>query len=168
MSDRTHDFARAVAVRQLEAPALDEATMREIALELGMTEADLLEARAEGSARKERARGLRQNGLLDDAIAELEQASAWNPLDVEVLTLLADTLVRRGRKTRSAVDLSRGRELALAALQAAPANTDAPAILQTIQMNPVKESSGGFGAIVGVAGIVLALVLAGGFFFFGF
>lgn len=140
--------------------------MRDIALELGMTEEELLAARAEGEARKERARGLRQQGLLDDAITELEQASAWNPLDVEVMTMLADTLVRRGRKVRSAPDLARARELCLAALKVAPADKEAPAILQVIQMNPVKDGDGvNVTAVAGVVAAVVAALLAGAFFF---
>jgi tetratricopeptide (TPR) repeat protein len=164
MSDRLHDFARAVAVRQAEQQSdhvVDEATMKAIALDLGMTEEDILKARAEGQAMKERARGLRQRGLIDDAITELEQASAWNPLDVEILTMLADCYVRRGRKQRSAADLEKGRQIALQALKVAPANTEAPQILQVIQMNPVKEdSTSGVGLIAVVAAVVLGVIAA--------
>jgi tetratricopeptide (TPR) repeat protein len=163
MSDRLHDFARAVAVRQAEQQqqsehVVDEATMRAIALELGMSEEDILKARAEGQAMKERARGLRQRGLIDDAITELEQASAWNPLDVEILTMLADCYVRRGRKNKSAPDLEQGRQIALQALKVAPGNREAPQILQVIQMNPVEEGGSSVGIIAVVAAIVLAVI----------
>jgi tetratricopeptide (TPR) repeat protein len=159
-SDRLHDFARAVATRQAQQDPVDEDTMRAIALDLGMSEAEIVAARAEGSARKERAQGLRQRGLLDDAIAELEQAAAWNPLDVEVMTLLADCFVRRGRKLQKAEDLERGRQLCLQALQVAPANTEAPAILQVIQMNPVTKDGGGTSPMVMVVGGVIAVIVA--------
>lgn len=162
MSDRLHDFARAVAVRQAEQEQhVDEATMKAIALDLGMSEGDILKARAEGQAMKERARGLRQRGLIDDAITELEQASAWNPLDVEVLTMLADCYVRRGRKAKSQPDMEKGRQIALQALKVAPANTDAPQILQVIQMNPIEEgSTGSVGIIAVVAAVVLGVIAA--------
>jgi tetratricopeptide (TPR) repeat protein len=165
MSDRLHDFARAVAVRQAEQQqqdhVVDEATMKAIALELGMTEEDILKARAEGQAMKERARGLRQRGLIDDAITELDQASAWNPLDVEILTMLADCYVRRGRKQKSAADLEKGRQIALQALKVAPGNREAPQILQVIQMNPVEEGGSGVGVIAAVVAVavVVAVVL---------
>ena len=163
MSDRLHDFARAVAVRQAEQAqqsehVVDEATMKAIALELGMSEDDILKARAEGQAMKERARGLRQRGLIDDAITELEQASAWNPLDVEILTMLADCYVRRGRKQRSQPDMEKGRQIALQALKVAPGNTDAPQILQVVQMNPIEEGGSSVGIIAVVAAIVLAVI----------
>ncbi len=158
-SDRLHDFARAVATRQAAHDTLDEETMKAIALDLGMSEAEILEARAEGAARKERARGLMQRSLFDDAITELELAAAWNPQDVEVLTLLADCFVRRGRKRQNQSDMERGRELCLQALKVAPANSDASAILQVIEMNPVKASGGS--SAVGVVVAAVAAVVVG-------
>ena len=167
MADRLHDFARAVAVRQTEADVVDESVMQAIALDLGMTEEEIIQAKAEGQARKERARGLRQRGLIDEAITELEQASAWNPLDVEVLTMLADCFVRRGRKNDTPEDMERARSLCLQALKAAPGNAEAPALLQVIQMNPVGERSkvpmGVVGAILAVVAVVVAILA----FFFG-
>lgn len=163
MSDRLHDFARAVAFRQAgqqQDQIVDEATMKAIALELGMTEEDILKARAEGQAMKERARGLRQRGLIADAITELEQASAWNPLDVEILTMLADCYVRRGRRQKSAADLEKGRQIALQALKVAPGNREAPQILQVIQMNPVEEGGTGVGVIAAVVAVVLGVIAA--------
>jgi tetratricopeptide (TPR) repeat protein len=163
MSDRLHDFARAVAVRQAEQQSdhvVDEATMKAIALDLGMTEEDILKARAEGQAMKERARGLRQRGLIDDAITELEQASAWNPLDVEILTMLADCYVRRGRKQQSQPDMEKGRQIALQALKVAPGNTEAPQILQVIQMNPIEEGGSRFGIIAAVVAVVVGVIAA--------
>ena len=162
MADRLHDFARAVASRQSEVDVVDDSVMHAIALDLGMTEDDIVQARAEGQARKERARTLRQRSLIDDAITELEQASAWNPLDVEVLTMLADCLVRRARKTHNVDDMERARSLCLQALKVAPGNAEAPALLQVIQMNPVGESHqiplGVIGGILAFVAIVAAIV----------
>ncbi len=167
MTDRLHDFARAVADRQAQhAQRIDEAMMKDIALSLGMSEDEIMQARAEGAARKERAVSLRQRGLIKDAIDELEQASSWNPLDVEVLTMLADCYVRRGRAEQSAADLEKGRQLALQVLQIAPGNREAPQILQVIQMNPVKEGGSNVVAVIAVVVAVIA-VLAGLAFWIG-
>ncbi|MBM4281415.1 MAG: hypothetical protein FJ137_11875 [Deltaproteobacteria bacterium] len=174
MSDRYHEFARAVVARQeqqrerREAGHLDEATMKAIAVELGMTEEDLLAARAEGEARKQRARALRQQGLVDEAIVELESAHAFAPLDLEATALLADALVKRGRKNDDDADLQRARALCLDVLQAAPAHNDAAALLNVIRNNPAgahrRVPAGvvvGAAAVVGVLGLVaLALVRA--------
>ena len=165
MNDRLHDFARAVVTRQEQhkAEVLDDETMRAVALELGMTEDDLLAARAEGESRKQRARTLRQQGLVDEAVAELESAHAFSPLDLEASTMLADALVKRGRKNDDDGDLQRARAICLAVLQAAPTNRDAASLLNVIRNNPAGEHKRvPAGVWVGVAVVIglLALVLA--------
>lgn len=169
MSDRLHDFAKAIATRQTQvADDVDAATIDAIARDLGMSDDDILAARAEGQARQQRARALRQRGLFDEAIAELDQAHAWNPLDVETMTDLADCLVRRARKNNTAEDYERATRLCHHALRAAPANREAPALLQQMQMNPLqKRKPLPLGLIIGFSmlstlitlAIVLALVL---------
>ena len=157
-SDRLHDFARAVVARQQEQQDdVDEATMRAVARDLGMSDDDLLRAQAEGQERKRRAQTLAQQGLVDEVIAELEQAHAFNPLDLEAMVLLADALVKRGRKTDNATDLERARGLCKVCLKAAPANTEAASILNVIQNNPV-------GANKSIPpGLIIGLALAAGF-----
>lgn len=170
MSNRLHDFARAVAVRQQQAEAdaeaaldVDQGTMEAIARELGMSDDDIVAARAEGQAHQERARGLRQRGLFDEAIGELDQAHAWNPLDVSVTTQLADTLVRRGRAQRRPDDYERALRLCQQVLRAAPANSEAPALMQTMKMNPIASSSSGNNTllVVGVAAAAIVLAVVG-------
>lgn len=158
MTDRLHDFARAVVARQQEQTDVpDEDVMKAVALELGMTEEELLAARAEGEARKQRARTLRQQGLVDESIAELEQAHAFTPTDLEATTMLADGLVKRGRRTDSATDLERARALCLAVLKAAPANAEAAALLNVIRMNPAGEHKRVPGGLV--LAVLFAIVL---------
>ncbi|MDP2339451.1 MAG: hypothetical protein Q8O67_00725 [Deltaproteobacteria bacterium] len=166
MTDRLHDFARAVVVRQQEsADDVDEATMREVARELGMSDEDLLKAQAEGQERKRRAQTMRQQGLVDEVVVELEQAHAFNPLDIEATVMLASALVKRGRKTDSEADLERARALCRSALKAAPANTEAASILNVIQNNPAGQSKSlppfvivALAVVVGVAGLIVAAI----------
>jgi tetratricopeptide (TPR) repeat protein len=165
MSDRLHDFARAVVTRQEQqkAEVLDEETMKAVALELGMSEDELLAARAEGEARKQRARTLRQQGLVDEAVVELESAHAFSPLDLEASAMLADALVKRGRKNDDDADLQRARAICLAVLQAAPTHRDAASLLNVIKNNPAGEHRRvPVGVLVGVAVVVgvIALLLA--------
>ena len=169
MTDRLHDFARAVATRQAEVDeGVDEDTMLAIARDMGMSDEDVLAARAEGQARQERARGLRQRGLYDEAIVELEQAHAWNPLDVTIMTQFADCLVRRGRAKQSADDYARAQRLCQLALRAAPADNEAPALLQTMKMNPLADpATSKSGLWLGI-GIAVVLLLTGLVFAFGF
>jgi tetratricopeptide (TPR) repeat protein len=159
MSDRLHDFARAVVARQQEqGDTPDEEVMKAVALELGMTEEDLLAARAESAARKKSAHTMRQQGAYDEAIAELEQAHAFAPTDLEATTMLADTLIRRGRKKDDAADLERARGLCLAVLRAAPANTEAATLLNVIKMNPAGEHKRVPGGIV--VAVLVAIIVA--------
>jgi len=141
MTDRLHDFARAVVARQEQqhAEVLDDETMKAVANELGMSDEELLAARAEGEARKQRARTLRQQALVDEAVVELESAHAFSPLDLEASTMLADALVQRGRKNDDDGDLQRARAICLAILQAAPTNRDAASLLNVIRNNPAGE-----------------------------
>jgi hypothetical protein len=165
MSDRLHDFARAVVTRQEQqkTEVVDEETLRAVALELGMSEDELLAARAEGEARKQRARTLRQQGLVDEAIGELEAAHAFSPADLEASTLLADALVKRGRRNDDAADLQRARALCLAVLQAAPGHTEAAALLNVIRNNPAGEHRRvPVGVTVGLIGAVVFVVIVVG------
>lgn len=168
MSDRLHDFAKAIATRQTEvADDVDAATIDAIAKDLGMSDDEILAARAEGQARQQRARALRQRGLFDEAIAELDQAHAWNPLDVETMTDLADCLIRRARKTNAAEDYERATRLCHHALRAAPANREAPALLQQMQMNPLRtpSSSSSTALVFAVLGVLVAVGIAAAVFF---
>lgn len=165
MTDRLHDFARAVVARQEQqkAEVLDDATMTAVALELGMTEAELLAARAEGESRKQRARTLRQQGLVDEAVVELESAHAFSPLDLEASTMLADALVKRGRANDDAADLQRARAICLAVLQAAPSNRDAASLLTVIKNNPAGQHrrvpAGVWAALAVVVGVIAWLLV---------
>lgn len=170
MSDRLHDFAKAIAVRQAAADdEVDLDVMNAIARDLGMSDEDILAARAEGQARQQRARTLRQNGLYDEAVAELEQAHAWNPLDVTVSTQLADCLVRRGRKNNSADDYARAERICLQVLRAAPADNEAAGLLQTMRMNPIadKTKASPMVLVALVAGVIV-MGIAGAIAFFIF
>lgn len=131
-----------------------------------MSDDDILRAQAEGQERKKRAQTLRQQQLIDEAIGELEQAHAFNPLDIEATVMLAEVLVKRGRKNDDAADLERARALCKVALKAAPANTEAASILNVIQNNPAGERSRvppgviiGLAVAVGLIGVVLVAVL---------
>ncbi len=159
MSDRLHEFAKAIAVRQADAEdVIDLEVMNEIARDLGMSDDDILAARAEGQTRQQRARTLRQNSLYDEAIIELEQAYAWNPLDVTMATQLADCLVRRGRKNNSSDDYARAQRLCMQVLRAAPADNEAAGLLQTMKLNRIALASAS-SQLLKIAAVVAAVVL---------
>jgi hypothetical protein len=161
MTERLHAFAKAVVARQeKQARDVDEETRRAIALELGMTEEDLLAAAAETEAQKARAKILRRSGLLDDAINSLEAAHAFAPSDLEASFLLADALVARGRKLDDADSLARARDLCLSILEAAPGHTEASSLLRVIHNNPAGQHKRVPIFVVFLVGVALAVALA--------
>jgi tetratricopeptide (TPR) repeat protein len=150
---------------------VDEELMREVARELGMSDEELARVRDESRARKDRARALRAAGSLEPAIAELEMAWAFNPLDVELAYMLADGLFSRARKTGDAGDRQRARDLCLQVLEAAPAHAEAPALLNAIDNWAPAGAAAGAGAAprgrgasavvaVAIAGAVLLVIAA--------
>jgi hypothetical protein len=137
-AERAHAFAKAVVTRQANQATTtieqDEALMREVALELGMTDAELLEARAEGFARKQRARAMLSKSAVAEAIVELEQAVAFSPHDVDAAYLLAHALYTRAKRSNDPEDLARSHQLCLDVLRYAPGHADAPGLLASLTL----------------------------------
>lgn len=74
---------------------LDAGELEQIALELGLSEADLQAARLASTEHLERGRGYLCHGLLDEAIAELQRAAALSPPAPEHQRALGRALVER-------------------------------------------------------------------------
>ena len=110
--DHLQRFATKVVELQEKRERVDEALMISVAKDLGMSEADLIAVKEQSAAHKQRAQALRSAGSLDDAITELETAWAFNPLDVEVMYMLADGLHTRARKTKDDSEWARAKDLA--------------------------------------------------------
>lgn len=142
---------------------IDEALMVEVARELGMSEEELMKVKEESRAHKQRARALRSAGNLDEAVAELETAWAFNPLDVEATYMLADGLFTRSQRTHSAEEWARAKELCLQVINVAPAHAEAPALLNAINnKDPAKapDHAVPIALVVGMGVVVLGLVAA--------
>jgi hypothetical protein len=170
-NDRLHSFARAVAARQAQktavaddpestAGAVDEALYLEVAKELGMTEEELVAARAEGELKKARARTLRSQSLVDEAIAELEDVIAFSPLDVDAQYLLADSLFLRAKHTKSDADVARARALAVDVVRLAPGHPEIRPLLAALQIHKTAEANKTWstGTIAMAVGLVAVLV----------
>ena len=155
-----HFATRVVALQEERQATVDEDTMRQVALELGMSDEDILRAKAEGETRKQRARTLRSQSLVDEAIEELETVHAFNPLDADGTLMLADALFVRARKKADAQELVRARQLCLEVIQAAPANTDAAALLNAIKNNPAETQKASTGVVVAIALAIGLMMLA--------
>lgn len=162
IDDRVRRFASKVVElqeqwRTEEARRVDEGLMREVARDLGLGEDDLVRIQDESRQKKERARVLRAAGSLDTAITELEDASALNPLDVEITYLLADALFARAVRTKDAATWERARDLCLQVIAAAPAHADAPALLNAIRNKDPARQRGGTAVLLAAIAVLLAL-----------
>ncbi len=114
--------ARILALKDERDRGVDDAMLRSIAEDLGMTDADLAAARAAGEAHRARALGYREHGRIDDAIAELEHACALAPLDLASLHALADARRARFVAQRDPADAEHARALARRCLAIDPAH----------------------------------------------
>ncbi len=74
-----------------------------MALDVGLTEDDLLAAEAHATEELQRGRNFLQSGLIDDAITSLQEAASLRPHDADALRALAAALQARwGRTGRDA------------------------------------------------------------------
>ncbi len=160
--DHLQRFAQTVVeLQEQKSRRIDEDTVRQVALDLGMTDEEIQQARAESHARKERAKVLRSSGNLDDAIRELELGFGFNPLDLEIIYMLADGLHTRSQKSGDAAEWARAKDLCLRVIEAAPAHAEAPSLLNAINNNdPAKKSdnSAPIAVLVGVGVFVVILI----------
>ena len=108
---------------------LDQRDLEDIARELGLTEADLAAVREEAADHRRRAEGFLRHDLVDEGVAELEEAAALAPTDLEVRLELAAALVRRGRRD----DRERARELAMGVLDVDPGRETAFAVVAELR-----------------------------------
>lgn len=161
--DHLQRFATKVVELQEKKRTLDEALMLEVARDLGMSEEELVKVKEQSRAHKQRAQALRSAGSLDDAISELETAWAFNPLDVEIIYLLADGLFSRCQRSKDAAEWARALELAKQVLEIAPAHADAPALLTAIRNNdPAKRGDNAvpIAVIIVAVGVVIMAIVA--------
>ncbi|HEY4222806.1 MAG TPA: hypothetical protein VGO62_15725 [Myxococcota bacterium] len=157
--DHLQRFAQTVVeLQQKQQDRLDDETVNKVARELGMSDADIQKAREESRSAKVRAEALRRSGAIDEAINQLEIGFGFNPLDIEMQYMLADALYRRAQRDKSQNDWARAKDLCIRVIEVAPANKDAPMLLNAINNNdPSKKPDLGIpiGIVVGAAAFVL-------------
>jgi len=164
--DHLQRFAtKVVELQERQKERVDEQMMLEVAKELGMSEEELLKAKEESRARKTRAQALRSAGNLDQAIEELDFGHAFNPLDVEIMYMLADALFTRSQRSGNAKadeEWQRSKDLALRVIEVAPAHAEAPILLNAINnKDPAKKSDNAvpIGIVIGVGVFVLCAIV---------
>lgn len=161
--DHLQRFAtRVVELQERKAQRIDEELMREVARDLGMSEEELVRVKEESRAHKQRAQALRSAGNLDQAVDELETAWAFNPLDVEIMYMLADGLFTRSQRTGrddGDAEWQRAKDLCLRVLEIAPAHSEAPGLLNAIRNKDPATKPDHAAPIALLIGVGVALVL---------
>lgn len=133
--------------------------LREISMELGMSEEDLQAIEAERKKLVILGKGFVQHQQADDAINALEKAYALNPDDAQTLSLLAQAYGVKFVQTNQQQFKKKSEEFAAQALLQNPEDQKALALLQSVRYQPKKEVQwgrvgvlGGLAAVVGFVG----------------
>lgn len=113
-------LSRILALKDHQPTGLTAAELEAIALELGLTAADLAAGQAEAERYFQRGQGFMRHARWDDAIHELSAAAALAPGHVAVLHALAEAHAARWRAGRDRADRDRAEALARRCLDLAP------------------------------------------------
>ena len=158
--------ARILEVKAQRDARVDEATLLEIARELGLSDADLAAVARVANDTLARARGYVAHGRFADAIGEFETACALQPHNVEARYGLAAALGARFADGGDSADLGRAQMLAKECLQIEPLHQPSFALLNALE-KPQRRTSGVVVAaavlfgVVGVVGVVAVVAAVG-------
>ncbi|MFN3315265.1 MAG: tetratricopeptide repeat protein, partial [Raineya sp.] len=140
--------------------------LREISMELGMSEEDLQAIEEERKKLVILGRGFVQHQQADDAINALEKAYSLNPDDAETLSLLAQAYGVKFVQTNQQPFKKKSEEFAAQALLQNPEDQKALALLQSVRYQPKKEVQWGrvgvLGGLAAVVGFVGYSIIGGG------
>lgn len=168
---------RLMTLDQARDKELDEDDLREVALELGLSDQDLAQVDASVSAHRKRGENFLAHGSHDDAIAELRQAMVLRPLDPSLACVLGQAYHARSwarSEREDGDDRLAAEKLARRAIALDADCKPAYRLLQDMREGRAVEarrvkaasSAGGPSRAVMLAGlVVLALLGAGAGFF---
>jgi hypothetical protein len=140
--------------------------LREISMELGMSEEDLQAIEEERKKLIVLGRGFVQHQQADDALNALEKAYSLNPDDAQTLSLLAQAHGIKFVQTNQAQHKKKSEEFAAQALLQNPEDQAALALLQSVRYKPKQEVQWGrvgvLGGLAAVVGFVGYSIIGGG------
>jgi len=122
-----------------EEDLLDASDLEDIAREVGLTDDDLAAVHDEVREHRTRASGYLRHGMASDAVAELDQAAALAPWDIELQMELASALTTAWAEGDRKVH-DRAERLTLKVLDADPGRDDAFDLLQKLREPPAPAS----------------------------
>lgn len=138
--------------------------LRNIALEVGLSEADWQQVEATLQTHQSRANSFLKFENLDDAIVEFEYCLDLNPYHTATLTQLANIHLLRWHKQNNDNDLARARERANQALALEPTSEAALRILSELKRIEAPKPLSFKSPVVLAAALGLVVALVGLFF----
>ncbi|MNS61380.1 hypothetical protein D3C72_944090 [compost metagenome] len=149
-------LTRILALKDQQPAGLSAGELEAIALELGLSEADLAAGQAEAERYFQRGAGFMRHQRWDDAITELSAAAALAPGRLAVLHALAEAHAARWRAGRDRGDRDRAEALARRCLDLAPDHEASFTLLNAL------DGQGPIGQVPGrPAALPLVLTLIG-------
>ena len=127
---------RVMALKEERDALLSDDELRDVALEIGLGEADLAAAEEAAEDHYVRGLGFLDHGRFDDAVGELREAVAVAPRRVEWLHALARAHAGRWRERRGEADRSRAENLARECLEIDPTHSASIAVLDDLDRPP--------------------------------
>ena len=118
-----------------EAPLTPE-TLTSLATEVGLSEADIQAVERQAQAHLARGRNYLSVDCLDDAIAELTQATTLSPLSLDVIHALSEAYSQRYQAKKSSKDKAKSIALAKRAMEIQPSDQKAAAMIKSLESQP--------------------------------
>jgi hypothetical protein len=134
---------RAARLAKSKSDRLTEADVRDIALEVGLSEEDLARAKREGQDHLERGREFMHRQRYGDAVAEFDEALALLPGRIEARVELANARAHRFLAHGNPMDRQRAEQLARECLEIDPSNDAAYNVLDLIEPDNVRQARAG-------------------------
>ena len=151
---------RALALRPQNQDELSPEELREVALELGLTEADLARAEAEGAEHAQRGEGFVRHGRFADAIREYREALILRPGHLDTMSALAWAHRRHWAASGDRESRASAEALARRCLDLDPRHDRSIKLLNELELPPATLSSPRTGLLVGLVAAA-ALLVAG-------
>ena len=135
--------------------------IRQIALDLGMTEDEWQQLQETAAAHRARGQGFLKHGTWDEAVAELSRAAALYPDHLDTMFLLAQAYRGRWLAEHAEVDRQQAVDLARRCLEVEPAHDPSLVMVGELEAEVEKQHRKIWTlAACGVAVVVMAAVLA--------
>lgn len=157
---------RVIALRDAHERSLDHDELRQVAREVGLSDADVERAARAAADHLERARGFVDHRLFDEAIAELQHACVLVPDDPQILHRLATAYAARWERDQNPADLREAMARCKAVVTIDPGHSAAYELLGRLnaQTTRTPTASSPRVAVFALALVVLVATGAGAFF----